>query len=111
MFKSIRRARFRICSVVLDAGGFLFPVAGGAFDHAVKGHYAGMHWITTTRAQKPKKSRIRGPLMKTLFVAAPDAWAVPVTRLRAAALHTAVRVCFAFMVISFLYNICNISDG
>src|SRR6185369_14740347 len=63
---------------------------------------AGMHWMTTTRAQKPKKSRIRGPLMKTLLVAPPEARAaVLVARLRPTALHTAVKVCFAFMVVSF----------
>jgi hypothetical protein len=62
----------------------------------------GIHWITTTKAQKPRKSSIRGPLTKTLLVA-PDEARAPelVARLRATALHTAVKVCFAFMVVSF----------
>jgi hypothetical protein len=47
--------------------------------------------------------------MNTLLVAAPAEAKAPVlvARLMATALHTAVNVCFAFMVVSFfLFDIC-----
>jgi hypothetical protein len=61
---------------------------------------AGMHWITTTRAQKPRKRRISGPLTNTLLVAPEEARAaVLVTRLRATALNTVDKVFMAVLLL------------
>ena len=64
---------------------------------------AGMHWITTTKAQKPRKSRISGPLTKTLLVTPDEARAaVLVKRLRAAVLNTVDKVFMTVLLLSTL---------
>ena len=63
---------------------------------------AGIHWTTTTKAQKPRKSRISGPLTNTLLVAPDEARAaVLVKRLRAAVLNSVDKVLMTVLLFLF----------
>lgn len=68
---------------------------------------AGMHWKTTTKAQKHTKRRISGLFVITLLVALEDASAeVLVTRLTATVLPTDAKVILVFMATSlFIYTV------
>jgi hypothetical protein len=63
---------------------------------------AGTHWITTTSAQKPRKSRTRGPLTKILLVVSDEASAPLLDARTMARVQQAVfTVWVLFMAISF----------
>jgi len=68
---------------------------------------AGMHWKTTTKAQKPVKRRISGLFVMTLLVALEDASAeVLVMRLTTIVLPTAAKILFVFMATPlFIYTV------
>jgi len=73
---------------------------------------AGMHWITTTKAQKPRKSRISGPLTNTLLVTPEEARAaVLVTRLMDAALNNVDKAFMAFLLLLYVSGKVTFIDG
>ena len=81
---------------------FILHYRHSPFDHAVQHNNRRDALNNHDQGAEAEEEQDQGPLTKTLLVAPDDARAaVPVTRLRATALHTAVKVLFAFMVVSF----------